>query len=155
MGVLTGILIVLGGAAAYFLWPTAAEPDDQVGSGQAAVAVAWGRPVVTEAGLAARSGVVITQVAVTGAGGLVDVRFEVVEPNRAATVHDPATPPAIIDEQTGLVVHDLFMDHSHTGAFKAGVTYYYVFTNPQNRVRRGSEVTVLLGGVAVQHVVVQ
>ena len=70
-------------------------------------------------------------------------------------MHDPGTPPAIVDEQSGLVVHDLFMGHSHSGPFKAGVTYYFVFTDPVNWVHRGGKVTVLLGNAQVEHVVVQ
>jgi hypothetical protein len=101
------------------------------------------------------AGVKITQVAVTGAGGLVDLRFEVVDPELAAAIHDASTPPAVVDERTGLVVHDLFMGHAHTGAFKAGVTYYFVFINGRNWIHRGSKVTVLLGNAAVEHVVVQ
>src|SRR5215475_2079080 len=82
------------------------------------VPVSWQRPIVSADGLVQRSGVKITQVAVTGDGGLVDLRFEVVDPGRANAVHDPATPPAVVDEQSGLVVHELFMNHSHSGPFK-------------------------------------
>ena len=63
-------------------------------------------------------------------------------------------PPAVIDEKTGLVVHELFMDHAHSGAFRAGETYFYLFDNPGNHLERGSKVTVLLGDAAVEHVVV-
>jgi len=121
----------------------------------AAVPAGWTRPAVSAAGLAQRSGVRITQVAVTGNGGLVDLRFQVVDPDRAGSLHDAATPPAVVDEQSGLVVHQLFMGHSHTGAYQAGVTYYLVFENPGNWVHRGSTVTVLLGNAQVEHVVVR
>ena len=116
------------------------------------VPVSWQRPIVSADGLVQRSGVKITQVAVTGDGGLVDLRFEVVDPDRANAVHDPATPPAVVDEQSGLVVHELFMNHSHTGPFKAGVTYYLVFINPGNWVHHGSSVSVMLGNAQVEHV---
>jgi hypothetical protein len=111
--------------------------------------------VVSAAGLAARSGVKITQVAVTGAGGLIDLRYQVLDPDAANALHDPATPPAVVDERTGLVVHELLMSHSHTGPFKAGVTYYLVFNNPGNWVHRGSKVVVLLGNAQVEDVVVR
>ena len=118
------------------------------------VPVSWQRPVVAADGLVQRSGVKITQVAVTGDGGLVDLRFKVVDPDRANAVHDPATPPAVVDEESGLVVHELLMNHSHTGAYKAGVTYYLVFNNPGNWVHHGSRVSVMLGNAQVEHVLV-
>jgi hypothetical protein len=126
-----------------------------VGSGKREannVPVSWQRPIVSADGLVQRSGVKITQVAVTGDGGLVDLRFEVVDPGRASAVHDPATPPAVVDEASGLVVHELFMNHSHTGPYKAGVTYYLVFNNPGNWVHHGSMVSVMLGNAQVEHV---
>jgi hypothetical protein len=150
----TGSVVVLAAVAAYVFWPSA-EPDSGAATAEGTLQVAWGRPVVSSQGLAAQSGVQITQVAVTGAGGLVDLRFEVVDPNLAAAIHDPATPPAVIDERTGLVVHNLLMDHAHSGAFKTGVTYYYVFLNDRNWLQRHSLVTVLLGNAAVEHVVLQ
>ena len=131
------------------------RPDEREASRpRAATLVRWQRPVVSEAGLAERSGVRIQHVAVSGGGGLVDLRFQVVDPDKAATVHDLATPAAVVDESTGLVVNQLLMGHSHTAPFKPGVTYYLVFENPGNLVHRGSDVSVLLGNAQVEHVVV-
>jgi hypothetical protein len=92
---------------------------------------------------------------VTGGGGLLDLRYQVVDPNKAVTVHENRTPPAIIDERTGLVLNRLLMGHAHTGQLKPAVSYYLVFENTGNWVRRGSEVTVLLGDAQVEHVVVK
>jgi hypothetical protein len=83
------------------------------------------------------------------------LRYQVIDPEAAAALHDAATPPAIVDEESGLVVHELFMDHAHKAPFKAGVTYYYVFNDPVNWVHRGSKVTVLLGNAQVEQVVVR
>jgi hypothetical protein len=116
------------------------------------VPASWARPVVDADGLVQASGVQITRVAVTGGGGLVDLRFKVVDPDRANSLHDARTPPAVVDEQTGLVVHDLLMNHAHSGPYKAGITYYLVFNNPGNWVHRGGKVTVLLGNAQVEHV---
>jgi hypothetical protein len=125
------------------------------GDGQPAAAnvpASWTRPVVSKAGLAERSGVKLTRVAMTGAGGLIDLRYQVLDPDKANALHDKATPPALVDEQTGLVVNQLLMDHSHHGAYKVGVSYYLVFENPGNWVHKGSKVSVLLGNAQVEHV---
>ena len=112
-------------------------------------------PAVSAAGLAERSGVRVVRVAATGGGGLLDLRYQVVDPQRAAGLHDAETPPALVDERTGLVISRLLMGHPHHGALKAGVTYYLVFGNPGNIVRRGGRVTVVLGDARLGHVPVQ
>jgi hypothetical protein len=150
IGGLTGIVLTVV-IAAVVLW---VSHVDNSGATESKVPVSWKRTVVTADGLVQQSGVKITQVAVTGDGGLVDLRFKVVDPERANSIHDESTPPAVVDEHTGLVVHELFMDHSHSGPYKTGVTYYLVFNNPGNWVHRGSRVTVLLGDAAVEHVLV-
>jgi hypothetical protein len=111
--------------------------------------------VVSSAGLLERSGVRVVRVAASGGGGLLDLRFQVVDPDRAAAVHDADTPPALVDERTGGVIAGLFMGHSHHGRYKAGVTYYLVFENPGSFVRRGDRVSVVLGPARLQHVRVQ
>jgi hypothetical protein len=111
--------------------------------------------VVSAAGLLERSGVRVVRVAASGGGGLLDLRFQVVDPERAAAVHDADTPPALVDERTGGAIAGLFMGHSHHGWFKAGVTYYLVFENPGTLVRRGDRVSVVLGPARLQHVRVQ
>jgi hypothetical protein len=111
--------------------------------------------VVSSAGLLQRSGVRVVRVAATGGGGLLDLRFQVVDPDRAAAVHDADTPPAVVDERTGGAITALLMGHAHTGRLKAGVTYYLVFENPGNFVRRGDRVSVVLGDARLEHVRVQ
>jgi hypothetical protein len=148
LGVVTGAVAVVL-VTTFVLWLTRSGGHT---SRQVNVPASWARPVVSAAGLADRSGVKITHVAVTGGGGLVDLRFQVIDPDKANALHDAATPPAVVDERTGLVVHDLLMSHSHTGAFKPGITYYYVFNNPGNIVHRGARVVVMLGNAQVEHV---
>lgn len=138
-------------AAAVGLWAWQA-PDDAAPATGAAVPASWARPVVAAAELGQTSGVTITRVAVTGDGGLVDLRFRIVDVDRAHALHDPRTPPAVVDEGTGLVVHDLLMNHAHSGDYRIGVTYYLVFENPGNWIHRGGRVTVLLGDAQVEHV---
>lgn len=145
------VVAILAAAMALWLWNGTRHGARPAESN---VPTSWRRPVVTADGLVQRSGVKVTQIAVTGDGGLVDVRYRVVDPERASTLHDPATPPAVVDEDSGLVVHELFMNHAHTGPYEAGVTYYLVFNNPGNWVQHGSKVTVMLGDAQVEHVLV-
>ena len=149
-GFLAGVLIAAGiGALALWL------PQRSNGQTSAEPSAHWRRPAVSASGLAERSGVRLIRVAVTGGGGLLDLRYQVVDPSKAAAVHEAQTPPAIIDERTGLVLNRLLMGHAHHGQLKPAVSYYLIFENTGNWVRRGSEVTVLLGDAQVEHVVVK
>lgn len=153
VAVLCGVALA-GVAFAVVAWATrAGAPAEDPAA--APVEVSWGRPAVDAEGLVRASGVRVAHVVVTGGGGLVDLRFQVVDPEAANALHDPATPPALVDEDTGLVVHDLLMNHSHSGAYRAGTTYYLVFENPNGWIHPGSVVSVLLGDAQVEHVVVE
>lgn len=153
LGAIVGVALVVA-TATVWTWAanrTAAE-DEAPLSAATNAPLSWQRPPVTGQGLVQRSGVRLVQVAVTGGGGLLDVRFQVVDPNTAAALHDRATPPAIVDEASGVVANRLLMNHSGSGRFKAGVTYYLIFENPGNLIGRGSIVSVLLGNAQVEHV---
>jgi hypothetical protein len=149
-GAVAGVALVVGTVA---VWGSfAGDPD---GTTERQAPPNWQRPAVTQQGLARRVGVRIVHVAVTGEGGLLDLRFQVVDPNVAANIHDAANPPAIVDEGTGVVADSLLMGHSHTSPFKQGVTYYLIFEDPGNVIQRGGTVSVLLGDAQVEHVQVQ
>jgi hypothetical protein len=150
-GFVAGVVLAAG-IGALALWLPQRSSGDAKGADPPA---AWQRPSVSAAGLVERSGVRLVRVAVTGGGGLLDVRYQVVDPNKAVTVHEAATPPALIDQRSGLVLNRLLMGHAHEGALKPAVTYYLVFENTANWVHRGSKVTVLLGGAQVENVVVK
>jgi hypothetical protein len=107
---------------------------------------------VGPAELARRAGVRVVRVAATGGGGLLDLRYQVVEPDAAAAVHDADTPPALVDEASGRVLGSLLMGHMHKGRPKAGRSYYLIFLNPGDVVRRGARVSVVLGDARLEHV---
>jgi hypothetical protein len=150
-GFIAGVVLAAG-IGALALWLPQRSSGDAQG---AAPPAAWQRPSVSAAGLAQRSGVRLVRVAVTGGGGLLDLRYQVVDPSKAVSVHEAQTPPAIIDQRSGLVLNRLLMGHAHEGELKPAVTYYLVFENTANWVHRGSKVTVLLGGAQVENVVVK
>jgi hypothetical protein len=112
-------------------------------------------PIVSPAGLVERSGVRVVRVAVSGDGGLVDLRYLVVDSEKADAVHNSRTPPLVIDERTGGVVSQLLMGHIHNSRPKVGLTYYLIFENPGHVLRRGGRVTVELGNARLPHVPVQ
>lgn len=155
LGLLAGVVVAVLALAGTLAVTHLVRDDPPPRSAAAAVPMAWSRPAVSGAGLVDRIGVKITQLAVTGDGGLIDLRYQVIDPDKASGLHDQSSPPAVVDERTGVVAHDLFMQHSHSAPFAFGETYYLVFDNPGNLVRRGGYVTVLLGDAQVDHVLVR
>lgn len=158
IGYAVSVVLVIGLAALVFWLVSAMRGDSAGGTSQPnnpTAPAALQRPVVSDAELADKVGVRIVQVAVTGGGGLIDLRYQVVDPDKAVVVHDDATPPVIVDDVSGVVADQLLMGHSHTGSFNAGQIYYLIFENPGNLVQRGSTVSVLLGDAEVDHVTVQ
>ena len=161
-GYAVGVLLIVGIAALGF-WitttvrgtPTIVPTSAPAIEPTAVVPLALQRPVVTEDGLVEKIGVKIVSVAVTGDGGLIDFRFQVVDPDKANAVHDVNNPPTLVDEATGLVVNSLLMGHAHNGPYTAGQTYYLIFENPGNIVQSGNKVSVLLGNAEVDHVLVK
>ena len=101
-----------------------------------------------------QTGVRVVRVAVTGGGGLIDLRYQVLDPNKAVIVHD-GRPPALVDEKTGAVIDGLFMGHAHSGEPRAGVTYPLLFVNAQGLIKRGGHASVRLGNSVLEHVAVQ
>jgi len=147
----TALVLVAGGFGLWGPW----RPSGAAGGGNGADSAAtWRRPVVAAEDLPQQSGVKIVRVAASGAGGLLDLRYQVVDPDLAAAIHDAKTPPAIVDERSGIVFSHLFMGHAHDGPVKAAVTYYLVFENSGSWVHPGDKVTVLLGNAQVEHVTV-
>jgi hypothetical protein len=103
--------------------------------------------VVDLATLEAESGIRITLVAVTADGGLVDLRFRVVDRTKAEHVmHDPAAMPALFVERTGRV-----LTASHPLAHKVtvldGATYFLLYPNSGGAIQAGTFVSVVIDGL--------
>jgi hypothetical protein len=113
------------------------------------------RPVVSAAGLAQVSGVRLERVALSGEGGLIDVRYRVIDADKAQAVHAPENPPLVLDQRSGAIVNQLLMSHLHHGRAKEGVRYYLIFYNPGDVIRRGGRVSIQLGGARVEGVTVR
>lgn len=113
-------------------------------------------PGVNAAQLLDKTGARVVRVTTAGGlGGLIDVRYQIVDANKAAALHDVKRPPALVDESTGRVIYRLLMGHSHVGVFHAGETYFFEFEDPAGLVKPGSKVSVVMGPVMLQHVRVQ
>jgi hypothetical protein len=139
---LAGLAVAVSVAAWLFVSQSWSDMTSHEGPSPAAVAA-----------FEEKTGVQIVRVAVTGRGGIVDLRYRVIDADRSGIVHDPNELPAILDQETGEVIGDAFMSMWHHHEFpKAGVVYYQLFVNREGLIRPGKRVAVRLGGVTLKDV---
>jgi hypothetical protein len=104
------------------------------------------------ASLEAAWGIRITNVAVIATGGLVDLRFQVIDPDKALGILDPDDAPVLIDAATGKVLDKGAAHGGHNaGGFKPGRTYYFLFQNNGALLKPGSRVTIKIGDVRLEN----
>jgi len=95
----------------------------------------------------------------TAHGHLLDFRYRVLDPQKAATLLRRQNKPYLIDEATGNKLPVPSMPK--IGALRqsaltpeAGKVYFVMFQNPNGFVKPGSKVTVVIGDFKAEHLVV-
>lgn len=112
-------------------------------------------PVPHNAAVELRFGIRISQVAVTAGGGMVDVRYVVLDPDRAlAFGHRQSTFPVLVDDRSGRELGGLAMS-MFPHHLLAGRQYYLLYRNDGGTVRTGDTVSVRMGSLWLRHVVVR
>lgn len=108
-----------------------------------------------EAAIEDRYGIRITMLAVTAGGGVVDFRFRVIDPEKANNyMHGPYNAlPVLIVEKDGTRIEP--RPHTHHVDYQFGRTYYTLYRNPGGAVESGTSVTVVLGDLLLNNVVVR
>lgn len=98
----------------------------------------------------------------TAAGAMLDFRYRVLDPQKAAPLLDGRVQPFLLDEAHGakLAVPDTpvlgrMRQTSRNQVVLTDHTYFILFGNPGKAVRSGDTVTLLLGSVRITNVKVQ
>jgi hypothetical protein len=98
-------------------------------------------------------GVRFTFVAVTAKGGMVELRYRVIDEDKAANFgHYSETAPMLIAEDTGEVV-DVTIMGLHNHRVEPGRTYYVLYRNTGNAIQSRRPVTIAIGDLKLEHVV--
>lgn len=98
-------------------------------------------------------GVRFTFLAVTADGGMVELRYRVVDEGKAANFgHYSETAPMIIAEDTGKVV-DVTIMGLHNHRVEPGRMYYVLYRNTENALATGRPATIAIGDLKLEHVV--
>ena len=115
-------------------------------------------PPAPQSPIGDRWGIQADSVRLSGHGHIVIFRYRVIDATKALSVINPQTKPRIIEQESGsqLSVPNLRM----IGSFRQtprklipGRTYFVAFSN-NGAVRNGSKVTVVLGDLRIENLVV-
>jgi hypothetical protein len=105
-------------------------------------------------------GLKILRVGLTAGGHMLDLRYQVTDPERASPLLDRKVKPYLIDQASGVKLQVPNMPK--VGALKQRVdqadkekTYFILFGNSRGIVRSGSLVTLILGDCRVENRVVE
>ncbi len=103
--------------------------------------------LVSAADMENEYGIRVTLVAITAAGGLVDLRFTVLDKEKAAHIlHDAAAMPELLVETSGAVLSaPKAMAHKLT--LLDGATYFLLYPNAGGVIQRGTGVSVVIDGI--------
>jgi hypothetical protein len=100
-----------------------------------------------------RWGIRITQVGVTADGGMVDFRYQVIDPDKALAMNqDLNNIPVLTDEASGTLINSAaLMAPKHD--LRPGQTYFLLYRNTDGAIKRGNPVTVKVGDLLLEHLV--
>lgn len=116
---------------------------------------AAGEPMPTSPEIERQYGVRFTMVGVTADHGLVDVRFIVLDPDRAAEMlSDPSRLPRLMVERVDKPLPSAALMPMHHELIP-GRTYYVLYRNSGGAVRSGEMVTLAFDLGSLRHVVVR
>lgn len=112
-------------------------------------------PVPVSAEIEAAYGVRISQVALIADRGLVDLRYTVIDPDKAALMTDSIESLPKIVAGNGLVLDQRGAAHRHGQNLQAGTTYFLLYTNTRNALAPGDHVIVRVGDLSLTEVPVR
>ena len=108
-----------------------------------------------------RWGIEIQGIGLTAAGYMLDFRYRIVDPDKAAAITDPKLKPYLIDQTSGakFIVPNPpkigpLRQTSRSGKPEAGRTYFIVFGNPGQYIKQGSKVSVVIGDFKAEDLIV-
>lgn len=141
---------------------TRADPASQPGSccpSQEAAVVANATGVSTQQELSARWGIEVSALRLSAHGNLVDFRYRVVDPEKAAVLTNTKIKPVLVDQESGRELRVPSMPkvgqlRSTAQHLVAGKIYTALFANPGGVVKNGHKVTIVFGDFRAENLTV-
>jgi hypothetical protein len=108
--------------------------------------------VVDAAVFEERWGIRVTLIGVTADGGLVDFRYTVIDGDKAlAMLDDIQNRPVLVDEAANTILLPSTPPSTHRGPPLPGQTFILLYSNPNGVVQIGSQVSVIIGDMRLEH----
>ncbi|MCU1686652.1 MAG: hypothetical protein JWQ81_7391 [Amycolatopsis sp.] len=100
-------------------------------------------------------GIRISQAAVVADGGLVEIRYTVLDGQKASKFQNDVHHPPLLhsERRNGDVYRAALMKQGHE--LRPGQTYYILYLNNANAIRSGETLEIDAGGARLQHVPVR
>jgi hypothetical protein len=102
----------------------------------------------------AETGIRVLRVAITAGGGMLDLQYQVVDPDKSLIVHDDDNPPTLVDQATGTLMATPWHDHNFREMHTA-VTYHELIMNRDGLLERGSKITLTIGDTILEDLIVE
>lgn len=145
--------LLLAAVAAWMAWRANAPPPAVPGA-----------PLTMPASaeIEGRFGVRFTQVGITADGGMVDLRYQVLDPDKAMALMsmsmaeaetNPAAPKLIIEADGTEIANSEVMSMKQLP--EANSIQFILYANPRGLLKPGMQVTVVVGDLRLPHVPVQ
>jgi len=114
------------------------------------------RPTIpTSAAVENASGVRILRATLAADGGLIDVRYQVIDRSKAGKyMTDTNAPPAIDIDRNGATLNTVIA-MQHRQDLRVGGTYFLIYHNASSAVRRGDLIDITVAGVTLNNVPVE
>lgn len=117
-------------------------------------------PAASRPSLEAQWGIQIASLRVTAAGQMIDFRYRIVDPEKAAQLVDRKVKPQLIDQASrralGVPSAPKIGSIRQTSVKPlVGRTYFVLFGNPQQLVKPGGRVTIVIGEFRAENLVVE
>jgi hypothetical protein len=98
-------------------------------------------------------GVRFTGVDVTSGGGMIQLRYQVLDSGKTEAIHDETVAPYVIDSKGTKYADPGLVGHSHVGPVAAaGSSDSVLLANAQGGVKAGSIVTIKIGDLELRNV---
>lgn len=142
---IAGVLVVAVLAAGAVAW---------FNRGTTNTALASSRPVSAKV-LEQQYGAKVQMVGLLAAGGLIELRFQVVDKDKAIGLFGPVDEmPMLAIEGTSTVLESAKGMKHHMTLINGG-SYFIFYANAANAVKEGTKVSMVINGVRLEHIVVQ
>lgn len=147
--IINAALILVAGTLLVAAGGVAATADD-----------ALGRAALSLKRLESRWGIQISSLRLSANGNIVDFRYKVLDPDKAAALGDPETKPFLADQASGAKL--LVPKTPKIGPLRqtaqrpqAGKVYFMLFANPGKLVKSGGKVTLTVGDFHAENLAVE